>query len=142
MKVKIFMAVTAVIAAVNMYFNIFLDNIIVWLSKNLYDEYVYTYGPYYKSVPIDIDLAMIDGDVYTNKTRLLMHWKWNFDIVGVIISDILLMKPNASKIILRYKKKYSTTPDRQYICIVDITSNKIIEDNSSRNILFEEIRLC
>lgn len=136
-----FMAVTAMISIMCFNFNKVLDTVLSLVFENMYDESVLLYGPYMKSKPITVECVMIDAHVFTNKTRLLLNWKWNFDILGFTTSEILMMKPNASSMVIQYKKKYGEKPNQIHTITVDVKNNTITEKGKTSGILFEEICL-
>lgn len=136
-----FMMVTAMISFVCFYFNKILETVLSLVFENMYDESVLLYGPYMKSKPIMVECVMIDAHIFTNKTRLLLNWKWNFDILGFTTSDILMMKPDASLMILQYKKKYGPCPSKTHMITVDFKNNTVTEKGKTNDILFEEICL-
>lgn len=138
---KIFMTITAIISIVCFNFNKVLDCILSFVANNVYDESVLSYGPYIKSNPITVKRAMIDTNMYTNKTKLLLNWKWNFDMSGFTTSDILLLKPDASKMILQYVKNYGGEPDLIHTLNINFENSTIIENGITRDIMFEEICL-
>ena len=140
-KTKMFMMVTTIISVVCFNFNKILETILSLIFENVYDESVLLYGPYMNSKPITVECVMIDAHVYTNKTRLLLNWKWNFDMFGFMTSDILMMKPDASSMVLQYKKKYGICPSQTHTIIVDFKNNTITENGKTNDILFEEICL-
>ena len=140
-KTKIFMYVTTIISVICFNFNKILDYIISSVSKNMYDESVLTYGPYIKSNPIVIELAMIDEHIYTNKTQLLLNWKWNFDILGFTTSDILILKHDAIQMVIQYRKKYDQCKSQLYVMSIDLKKNTVTQNGKTTDILFEEICL-
>lgn len=137
---KIFMAVTAFISIVCFNFNKILHVAFTFLFNNIYDNSILTYGPYMRSMPVIVDLATIDGQVYTNKTILLFNWKWNFDISGITTSDLLILKDDASNMTLHYKKKYPSGEIINKINI-DFKNKKITQNDVVDDIVFEEIAL-
>ena len=139
-KTQIFMILTSVISVICFNFNKVLDYIISLVSENIYDESVYIYGPYYKYKPITIDLVMIDEKIYTNKFRLLMNWKWNFDLSGFVTSDVLLLKTKPHNMIIKYRKKQSQDSS-PVVCKVDFINSTVDFDNMVKDIVFEEIPL-
>lgn len=122
-------------------FNKILGTVLSLVFENVYDESVLLYGPYMKSKPITVERAMIDEHVYTNKTRLLLNWKWNFDMLGCTTSDLLMMKPDASAMVLQYKKKYGQRPLQNHTVTVDFKNNTVTNKGKTSDILFEEICL-
>jgi hypothetical protein len=147
-KTEVFMVITAIISVLCFNFNKFLNYILTMVSDNMYDESVLVYGPYMKSKPVVVDRVLIDEEVFTNKMCLLLNWKWNFDISGITLSDIRILKQDATVMVLYYKKKHENS-DKSYgieIDFVDNTVTKIntpgdtVEKNTVR-ILFEEVRL-
>jgi hypothetical protein len=140
-KTKMFMVVTAMISVVCFNFNKILETVLSLVFENVYDESVLLYGPYMKSKPITVECVMIDVHVFTNKTRLLLNWRWDFDILGFTTSDILMMKPDASSMVIQYKKKYGPCPSQTHTVTVDFKNNTVTEKGKTSDILFEEICL-
>jgi hypothetical protein len=140
-KTKMFMTVTAMISIVCFNFNKILKTVLSLVFDNMYDESVLVYGPYMKSKPVSVDCVMVDAYVFTNKTRLLLNWKWDFDMRGFSTSDILMMKPEASSMVLQYKKKYGENPYKTHTITVDFNNNTLTEKGKTSDILFEEICL-
>lgn len=140
-KTTIFMSVTAIISTICFNFNKIIDYILMFINENLYDDSVIPYGPYMKTKPIDVELVMIDEHIFTNKMKLLLNWKWNFDISGITMSDILLLKPHAKILVLQYTKKYSKTPSQTTTIKINIANNTILENDTIGEILFGEICL-
>lgn len=136
-----FMMVTAMISIVCFNFNKLLEFVMALVFENIYDESILSYGPYMKSKPIVVERVMVDTHVYTNKSRLLLNWKWDFDIMGFLVSDILIMKPDASGMILQYKKKYGECPSQLYTIALDFKNNTVTENGTPRDILFGEVCL-
>jgi hypothetical protein len=136
---KLFMMVTAMISIVCFNFNRILEFVLELIFENIYDESVLVYGPYAKSIPITVERVMIDEHVYTNKSRLLLNWKWDFDIMGFLTSDILIMKPDTSNMVIQYKKKYG---DRNlHTMALNFENNTITENGTVKNIMFNEVCL-
>jgi hypothetical protein len=138
-KTKMFMMLTAMLSIVCFNFNKILDSILSFVFENLYDDSILTYGPYMKSKPIIIETVMIDKKIYTNKTTLLLNWKWDFDIMGFLTSDILLLKPNATIMVMQYKKKY--TDSLFHTIMIDFENNTITENSETKDIMFGEVYL-
>jgi hypothetical protein len=139
-KARLFIIITAIISFISFNFNKILDIVLSFISDKIYDTSVFIYGPYMKSIPITIEYAIIDEYIYTNKTMLLLNWKWSFDILGFTTSDILLLKPDASIMILQYSKKYGLDKQMHTICI-DFKNNIVSENGITKDIMFEEICL-
>jgi hypothetical protein len=133
------MAITAMISIVCFNFNKILKFILSLIFANLYDESVIVYGPYMKSKPIIIERAMLDEYIYTNKSSLLLNWKWDFDIMGFLTSDILMMKPDAINMIFQYRKKYGDNSSQLHTIYIDFKNNTVTENGITKNIVFEEI---
>ena len=140
-KTKIFMAVTAMISIICFNFNKILECMLSFVSENVYDESVLPYGPYIKSKPVIVERVMIDEHIYTNKARLLLNWRWNFDMFGFTTSDILILKPDAAHMVLQYKKKYSQCPSQLHTITVDLKNSTVTQNGKTGDILFEEICL-
>ncbi len=140
-KTSVFMAITTMISIVCFNFNKILNVVLSFIFENFYDESIFRYGPYMKSKPIIIECVMIDSYIYTNKTKLLLNWKWNFDIAGFITSDVLKLKPDAKLMIMRYRKKYGPNQSHLYTLSINFTDNTMTENNIVKDIMFEEICL-
>lgn len=140
-KTKIFMTVTAMISIVCFNFNKLLECILSFVSENMYDESVLPYGPYMKSKPVIIERAMIDEHIYTNKTRLLLNWRWDFDISGFTTSDISVIKNKAEHMVIQYKKKYDRCSPQLHTIAIDFKNNTITQNGKTEDILFGEIHL-
>ena len=128
---------TAIITSICFKFNNAINFILIFLSGYLQDSTIFVFGPYMKSKPINLLSATIDGICYTNKMNLMLNWKWNFDIKGINVDDIKLLKQDANDvhIIYSYNKQV-------YDYKVDITNSKYAVNNeSSQDILFEELCL-
>ena len=140
-KTTLFMSVTAIISTICFNFNKIIDHILMFTNENLYDDSVIPYGPYMKTKPINVELVMIDEHIFTNKMNLLLNWKWNFDISGITMSDILLLKPDAKILVLQYTKKYSKNTSQTHTIKINITDNTIFDNDTLSEILFGEICL-
>jgi hypothetical protein len=138
-KTKMFMMATAIISMICFNFNKLLKFILLLVFENIYDESVIVYGPYMKSKPIVVEMVMIDENIYTNKSRLLLNWNWDFDIMGFLTSDILMMKPDALNMAIQYKKKYGDC--QIHNVFIDLKKNTITKNGNTENIVFEEICL-
>jgi hypothetical protein len=91
-----------------------------------------------KSKPITVVNAMLDGKPYTNKIELITNWRWNFDINGLMLSDLDAVR--GKKLIIVYKKRYAggrSTKKRNSKCIIDLVK----KTSNSKEIVFEEITL-
>ena len=101
-------------------------------------------GPYSKSKPIQVSIAMIDGENYTNKVKLMLNWKWNFDISGIDIDDFLLLKPDAAKVVIQYTSKYTNCKEilDARSCVIDVCGKSVkIDRDKEKKILFGEIHI-
>jgi hypothetical protein len=147
-KTKVFMAITAIISVLCFNFNKLLNYILTMVSDNMYDESVLVYGPCIKSKPIVVLNALIDGKVFTNKTDLLLNWKWDFDISGITLSDILILKHDASIMLIHYNNK-NVNDGTQYSIQIDILNNTLTKKHMLGDIpqiefvkiLFGEVKL-
>lgn len=87
-KTKLFLVVSSIVSYICFNFNKVLRYVLVFMCKNLYDDSVPTYGPYTRTVPIDIEYANLDGKCYTNKFKLMMNWYWDGDVNGVMVNNL------------------------------------------------------
>lgn len=140
-KRQLFMSLTAVISIICFNFNKILDIIISIVAENIYDESTVIYGPYMKSKPVHIDCVMIDEHIYTNKAELLMNWKWDFDMMGITVPDLLLLKSSANNMVIKYRKKYSSECSEPCIIGIDFSKNTVTKSGKTCSILFNEISL-
>lgn len=135
------MTITAMISIVCFNFNKILNHILLFVFEHIHDESVLTCGPYMKSKPITVEKAIIDEHIYTNKSNLLLNWKWDFDIMGFTSSNLLIMKPNANVMILQYKKHYGIYSSKLHTISIDFKNSTITENGIIKDIMFEEICL-
>ena len=144
-KRQVFMAVTAFISIICFNFNKITSEIIKFISSNIYDDSVVYWGPYVKSIPIEIFSAYTNDSAYkicTNKIKLLLNWKWDFDIQGITTTDIKLLGTHVEFLTINYKKKHS---NEHFTCNIDLKNNTIsIKKDKQpvfKKITFNEIRL-
>lgn len=149
-KTKLFMTITAIISFICIRFDKIINCIISTASQNMYDSSIIPIGIHYKSLPINTVLVMIDGETVTNKFKLMMYWKWDFNANGFRIPDIHLIKPDAQIVIIRAIPKY-TNEVKHYridlnadtITISDpcssVSDSHRCKSSSTNDILFGEI---
>ena len=135
-KTKAFMAITSILTVISFNFNILLNLLLRFIFENICDESTPIFGISEKSKPININYAMVDSKIYTNKMRLLLNWKWDFDINGFTMTDISLLNPNAKKVALQYTKKNDNI---KYIININVENSSIIQKNKITPIQFGEI---
>ena len=140
-KTQIFMAVTAFISIVCFNFNKIISYGIQLVCANMYDDSIITWGPYNKSLPIDIHSAYTNTEICTNKLQLFVNWKWNFDMHGISKSELEeIFGPNIQYITIVYCSKHHTK-DKLYTCIIDLKNNTFNIKGVVKRILFDEVRL-
>ena len=141
-KTQLFMVITAMVSFIYCHFNKILDYVISEASKNIYDAAIVPLGIHYRSLPLSVKLAMIDGQSYTNKFELMLMWKWDFDIKGFTSDNIQLLKPDAKRLVLQAHPKYGASMKEYAIDLVE-ESITITDDKGQivHDILFGEICL-
>lgn len=107
------------------------------------DEMVPSYGPFMISKPLIICHADVDGAICTNRMRLILNWKWNFDIRGFTLGDLERLgicngAVKRKNMVIGYKKKYDTE-DKLHACLIDLCQQRTIMDGCTKDILFGEI---
>ena len=135
------MSITAILSIVCFNFNKIVIYLLSTASSCMNDASIVPYGPYMKSKPIIVDLVMIDAVIYTQRTCLLLNWLWDFDISGFTLSDILVLNPESSTMVMQYKKKYGPHKYKIHTIMVDLKQKTIAENGISRQIIFDEICL-
>ena len=138
MNSKVFMGATAIISFLCFKFNIILRVVLSTIFRNIEDESVPVIGPNIKSKPVYIDIAIVDGQICTNKLRLLTNWLWDYDFGGIYMYDI---PSDFSSLSIRYRKIFSEDPMKYHLCVIKATDKKMIINGKTRDIVFEEISL-
>jgi hypothetical protein len=99
-KKQLFMLLTGIWLRLSFKFNKYVDIVLYYISRTVQDSAIIPIGPYSNSMPLDINLVMIDGRNMTNRFTLMTKWKWDFEIGGITKDTIELIKDNPRHVVI------------------------------------------
>ena len=140
-KVTLFMIITHILSKLDYLYNIiqYINLcLLCYVNDNLF-SFTFQNSEKYQSSNKNITFhkVLIDKIDKTDNWNLLTYYKWDKEYNGMNLYDIKYFYPNSNIILLIYLKDNDYS--KLHYMIININNNTIIEKNSNRNIIFNEI---